>query len=48
MRQTESEGRGTDRRDCMARFKAAWERFSADEARLTEFLDAKRRARRGR
>jgi hypothetical protein len=46
MRETESEGRGTDRRDCMRQFKAAWERFSEDLARLTEFMDAKRRARR--
>jgi len=26
-------------------FKAAWERFAADEANLTEFLNAKRRRR---
>jgi hypothetical protein len=48
MRELESEGRGRNLKDCMALFKAAWERFSADEATLTEFLDAKRRARRGR
>jgi len=27
----------------MRQFKAAWERFAADEANLTEFLNAKRR-----
>jgi hypothetical protein len=27
----------------MQQFKAAWDRFSADHARLTEFLQAKRR-----
>jgi hypothetical protein len=26
----------------MKQFKAAWERFAADEASLTEFLDPKR------
>jgi len=26
----------------MRQFKAAWERFAADEAKLTEFLNAKR------
>lgn len=46
MRETETEGTGTDRRDCMRRFKAAWERFSSDPARLTEFLEMKRRVRR--
>lgn len=46
MREIESEGRGTDRRDCMAKFKAAWQRLEADRGRMLEFLDAKRRARR--
>ena len=46
MREMESEGRGSDRADCMRRFKAAWLAFAADPARLTEFLQAKRRARR--
>lgn len=46
MRAMETSGHGTDRKDCMKKFKAAWERFSADEARLTEFLETKRRARR--
>ena len=34
-----------DRRDCMRQFKAAWERFVADEANLVEFLNAKRKRR---
>jgi hypothetical protein len=46
MRELESEGRGRDRRDCMKQFRAAWDKFCADGARLTEFLQAKRRARR--
>ena len=46
MSENESEGRGTDRRDCMAKFKAAWQRLEADRGRMLEFLDAKRRARR--
>ena len=29
--------------DCMRQFKAAWERFAADEANLVEFLNAKRK-----
>jgi hypothetical protein len=47
MREIESEGDGRDRKDCMRQFKAAWERFAVDPARLTEFIEAKRRARRG-
>ena len=43
MRDIESEGTGTDRRDCMVKFRAAWDRFSADEARLAEFLEVKRK-----
>jgi len=35
-------GEGKDRRDCMRQFRAAWDRFAADEANLTEFLNAKR------
>jgi hypothetical protein len=42
MRELETQREGPDRRDCMRRFKAAWERFVADEANLTEFLNAKR------
>jgi hypothetical protein len=29
----------------MKQFKAAWERFAADESDLTEFLNAKRKRR---
>jgi hypothetical protein len=29
----------------MKQFKAAWERFAADEANLIEFLNAKRKRR---
>src|SRR6266478_1258448 len=32
-----------DRKDCMRQFRAAWDRFSADPARLSEFLDMKRK-----
>jgi hypothetical protein len=42
MRELEDEGQGKDRADCMKRFKAAWTKFASDEARLTEFLVAKR------
>jgi hypothetical protein len=42
------QGRGTDRADCMRWFKEAWERFAGDPANLTEFVAAKRRARRTR
>jgi hypothetical protein len=34
--------------DYTQRFKAAWQQFAADEANLTMFLAAKRRARRTR
>lgn len=43
MRSFETEGRGADRRDCMAKFKKAWERFVSDEATLVDFMAAKRR-----
>jgi hypothetical protein len=43
MRQMEAEGYGKDRADCMRKFRAAWDRFAADPARLTEFLAMKRR-----
>ena len=42
VRSFETEGEGRDRRDCMRQFRAAWDRFAADEANLTEFLNAKR------
>lgn len=44
MRGHETEGDGTDRTNCMRKFKAAWLRFASDEANLTSFLAAKRRA----
>ena len=47
MRTHQTQGRGTDRADCMRQFKEAWERFADDEANLTMFLAEKRRARRG-
>jgi hypothetical protein len=37
MRDEETEGSGKDRKDCMRQFRAAWDRFSSDPARLTEF-----------
>ena len=43
MRELETESSGKDRKDCMRQFRAAWNRFSADPARLTEFLDIKRK-----
>jgi hypothetical protein len=48
MRTLKTEGTGTDRADCVRQFKAAWAEFCADQARLTEFLEAKRRSKRGR
>jgi hypothetical protein len=46
MRELETEGTGRDRADCMKQFRSAWDKFSADPARLTEFLEMKRKARR--
>jgi hypothetical protein len=43
MREIESEGTGRDLKDCTRQFCAAWERFSSDPARLTEFLKMKRK-----
>ena len=43
MRAYEAQGEGRDRRDCMRQFKAAWERFAADEANLVAFMNVKRR-----
>jgi hypothetical protein len=43
MREMESEGNGKDRADCMRKFRAAWDRFAADQAQLTEFLAMKRK-----
>ena len=41
MRDEDTAGIGKDRNDCTRQFRAAWEKFSADPARLTEFLRAK-------
>jgi hypothetical protein len=46
MREVEAEGTG-NRADCMRQFRAAWDRFSADRTRLTEFLEMKRKRPRG-
>jgi hypothetical protein len=43
MRELDTEGAGMDRKDCMRQFRAAWERLSSDPARLTEFLEVKRK-----
>jgi hypothetical protein len=43
MREVDAEGTGKDRQDCMRQFRAAWERFSSDPARLTGFLEMKRK-----
>jgi hypothetical protein len=48
MRTHQTQGRGTDRADCMRQFKEAWARFADDDANLTMFLAEKRRARRHR
>ena len=41
MRTQETQGEGEYRRDCMRQFKAAWNRFAADESNLVEFLNEK-------
>jgi hypothetical protein len=46
MRDHQSEGRGKDRRDCMAQFRAAWERHCLGAGWLEEFLAMKRQAQR--
>jgi hypothetical protein len=43
MREVETAGIGIDRADCMRQFRAAWDKFGADRARLTEFLNEKRK-----
>ena len=48
MRELESEGEGRDKADCMRQFKAAWQRFASDRARLTEFMAMKRSVRRNK
>ena len=40
MRTHQTQGCGTDRADCMRKFKEAWTRFANDEANLTMFLAA--------
>ena len=43
MRDIGAQGRGKDREDCMRQFRASWDKFSADPARLTQFLETKRK-----
>jgi hypothetical protein len=40
MREEDGEGSG---KDCMRQFRTAWDRFSADPARLSEFLETERK-----
>jgi hypothetical protein len=42
MREVQADGTGKDRTDCTRQFRAAWERFSSDPGRLSEFLEIKR------
>jgi len=41
----EAQGTGQDRDDCMRLFRAAWERFCADPARLAQILEMNRKRR---
>ena len=43
VREQDGEGSGKDRAHFMRQFRAAADRFSADRARLTEFLEIKRK-----
>jgi hypothetical protein len=43
MREEDREGSGKNRTDCMRQFRAAWDWFSSDPARLTEFLETKQK-----
>jgi hypothetical protein len=43
MREVDAQGTGKDRTDCARQFRAACDRFAADPARLTEFLQMKRK-----
>jgi len=43
LREVDAQGAGKDRKDCMRQFRAAWDRFSSDPARFTEFLEMKRK-----
>lgn len=42
MREAEQMGYAVDRRDCQRKFKAAWEAFASDAARLSDFMRMKR------
>ena len=41
--EVDAQGRGKDPKDCMRRFRAAWDKLSSDPAWLTEFLREKRK-----
>jgi hypothetical protein len=43
MREIDTQGTGRDRKECMRKFKAAWDRFSVDRGQLAEFLQMKRK-----
>jgi len=43
MREVDTQGTGKDRKDCMKQFRAAWDVFISDPARLTEFIQAKQK-----
>jgi len=45
LRDHQAEGRGDDRRECMVKFRAAWERLCAQPGWFEEFLAMKRRPR---
>jgi hypothetical protein len=45
MREADQTGSGADRKDCMKRFQAAWDRFASDPANLAEFMRYKRQRR---
>jgi hypothetical protein len=40
-RDVDTLGTGKDRKHCAKQFRVAWHKFSADPARLTEFLQTK-------
>jgi hypothetical protein len=41
MREADQTGYGDDRKDCMKRFQAAWEKLAANPARLSDFMRMK-------
>jgi len=43
MRDVGAQCRGKDREDCMGQFRAAWDHFCTDPARLSQFLETKRK-----